>query len=38
MVACRKLNRRGVGIDINKNYLKLAVKRIKEVSPAMFSW
>ena len=37
MVACKMLKRRGIGIDIDKNYLEIAIKRIKEVTPVMFS-
>ena len=36
MVACKMLNRKGVGIDIDKDYLETAVSRIKETTPTMF--
>jgi len=36
MLACRMLNRRGLGIDIDRSYLEIAISRIKETTPAMF--
>ena len=37
MIACKILNRRGIGIDIDKDYLKTAVRRIKEITPILLS-
>ncbi len=36
MVACKMLNRRGLGIDIDRSYLEIAVGRIREASTATF--
>ncbi len=37
MVACKMLNRQGLGIDIDRSYLEIAVSRLKEVTPVMFT-
>lgn len=36
MVACKLLNRRGVGIDIDLNYLNIGIKRLKETTKSIF--
>ncbi len=36
MVACKMLKRRGIGIDIDRDYLNIAIGRLKETIPAMF--
>ncbi len=36
MVACKMLNRRGLGIDIDRSYLEIAVSRVRETTPVMF--
>ena len=36
MIACKMLNRRGIGIDIDRSYLEIAVNRLKEITPMMF--
>lgn len=37
MVACKMLNRRGLGIDIDRSYLEIAVSRLREVIPVLFA-
>ena len=32
MVACKQLNRKGIGIELDKDYFKIAEDRIKEAS------
>ena len=36
MIACKMLGRRGLGIDIDRRYLKIATSRIRETTPVMF--
>ena len=36
MVACNMLNRRGIGVDIDEAYLRIAINRIKEITAPIF--
>jgi DNA modification methylase len=38
LVACAKMGRKGIGIELDKNYFDIAIKRVEEAykSPDMF--